>query len=175
MQATTTPTAAAPAKAGESAINPKLIVPFVNSVRAVFSTMVKVETTVQRPHVKANPALNYDVSSIIGFSGDVAGSVVVSFQKDAAVKLVASFAGMELAFGTPDFADAVGELANMIAGGAKKHLGNAASITVPSVIIGSGHQIARLSDVPCVVIPCTSPVGEFAVEVNIKQLGNQAK
>jgi hypothetical protein len=46
---------------------------------------------------------------------------------------------------------------------------------VPSVIIGSGHQIARLSDVPCVVIPCTSPVGDFAVEVNIKQLGNQAK
>jgi CheY-specific phosphatase CheX len=63
----------------------------------------------------------------------------------------------------------------MIAGGAKKHLGNAASITVPSVIIGSGHQIARLSDVPCVVIPCTSPVGDFAVEVNIKQLGNQTK
>jgi chemotaxis protein CheX len=77
---------------------------------------------------------------------------------------------MELEPGTADFTDAVGELANMIAGGAKKHLGNAASITVPSVIIGKGHQIARLSDVPCLVIPCTTAAGDFAVEINIKKL-----
>jgi chemotaxis protein CheX len=151
------------------AINPKLIVPFVNSVRQVFATMVGVETTVERPHLKGNSATSYDVSSIIGFSGDVVGSVVVSFQNAAAVKLVAAFAGMDIKEGTEDFADAVGELANMIAGSAKKDLGNAASITCPSVIIGHGHMVARLSDVPTIVIPCTTPVGSFAVEVNIKQ------
>ncbi len=75
-----------------------------------------------------------------------------------------------LEFGTPDFADAVGELANMIAGGAKRHLGNLASITVPSVVIGSGHVIARLTDVPCIVIPCQTDAGSFAVEVSIKQI-----
>ena len=68
-------------------INPKLIVPFVNSVRAVFTTMAKVQTTVDRPHVKSQLAPTYDVSSIIGFSGDVVGCVVVSFQKAAAEKL----------------------------------------------------------------------------------------
>jgi CheY-specific phosphatase CheX len=57
----------------------------------------------------------------------------------------------------------------MIAGSAKKDLGAVASITVPSVIIGAGHVIARLSDVPCIVIPCGTPVGEFAVEVNISR------
>jgi chemotaxis protein CheX len=132
--------------------------------------MVGIETTVQRPHLKGNPSPSYDVSGIIGFSGEVIGSVVVSFQRAAAIKLVSSFAGMEIQPETPDFADAVGELANMIAGSAKKDLGATASITVPSVIIGAGHIIARLSDVPCVVIPCATPVGEFAVEVNIKQV-----
>jgi chemotaxis protein CheX len=149
-------------------INPKLIVPFVNSVRQVFSTMVSVPTTVKPPHLKANPGPSYDVSGIIGFSGEVVGSVVVSFERSAAIKLVAAFAGMEIAPESPDFADAIGELANMIAGSAKKDLGATASISVPSVIIGAGHTVARLSDVPCVVIPCTTPVGNFAVEVNVR-------
>lgn len=153
-------------------INPKLIVPFINSVRQVFSTMVKIPTTVERPHLKTTPAPQYDVSAIVGFSGDIVGSVVVSFQQAAAVAMVSSFAGIEIDPNTPDFADAVCELANMIAGGAKKELGHNASITVPSVIIGTGHQVARLSDVPCLVVPCKTEVGELAVEVNIKVAGN---
>ena len=165
---TQTPTVA-PAKAAP-VLDPKLIVPFVQSVRNVFQTMVNIETTVERPHVKSEPCPSYDVSAIIGFHGDVVGNVVISLQMGAAKKLVASFAGMEMEPGSADFVDAVGELANMIAGGAKKHLGNAASISVPSVIVGKGHQIARLSDVPCLVIPCTTAVGNFAVEVNIKKL-----
>ena len=151
-------------------INPKLVVPFVNAVRQVFATMAKVQTAVDRPRLKTDRGASYDVSSIIGFSGDLAGSVVLSFPMETAVKLVKEFTGTAVAPGSPDFADAVGELANMIAGGAKTQLGSLASISVPNVIIGSGHVIARLSDVPCIVIPCKTPVGNFAVEVNIKQV-----
>jgi chemotaxis protein CheX len=163
-----TATKTAPAK--PPMVNPKLIVPFISSVRAVFSTMVGVQTTVGRPSFKTHPAPSYDVSSIIGFSGEIVGSVVVSFQNEAAQKLVSAFAGAEVTPDSPDFADAIGELANMIAGGAKKDLGAMASITCPNVIIGPGHQVARLSGVPCLVIPCSTPVGNFAVEVCIKQV-----
>lgn len=155
-------------------INPKLIVPFVNSVRNVFATMVKVETVVERPMLKQHPAISYDISGIIGFSGEIVGSVVVSFTRQAGEALVEAFAGVRLEMGTPDFADAIGELANMIAGSAKKDLGAAASITVPNVVIGTGHQIARLSDVPCLVIPCRTSAGNFAVEVNIKNVQKPA-
>jgi len=156
-----------------ASLDPRLIVPLVNSIRAVFSTMVKVDVTIGRPSVKVTPAPSYDVSGIIGLSGDLIGSIVVSFQMDAAAKLVSAFAGTELDPKGPDFPDAVGELANMIAGGAKKAFGVMANITVPSVIIGSGHMIARLSDVPCVVIPCQTVAGNFAVEVNIKQVAGK--
>lgn len=155
-------------------INPKLIVPFVNSVRNVFSTMVKVETVIERPQFKENPGTSYDISGIIGFSGEIVGSVVVSFTRRAGEALVEAFAGAKLEMGTPDFADAIGELANMIAGSAKKDLGAAASITVPNVVIGAAHQIARLSDVPCLVIPCKTAVGDFAVEVAIKNVQKPA-
>src|SRR3954470_15012627 len=119
--------AAAPAAAGAApaaaAINPKLIVPSVNSARTVFSTMCGITTTVQRPHVKGTPSTSYDVSGLIGFSGEVIGSVVVSFQRAAAIKIVSAFTGTEMDPESPDFADAVGELTNMIAGSAKKDLG----------------------------------------------------
>jgi chemotaxis protein CheX len=151
-------------------INVKLIVPFVNSVRAVFAAMIKIPTTVQRPHLKMDASTPYDVTSIIGFSGDVVGSVVVSMHLQTAARIVSSFAGTEIAPNTPDYADAIGEIANMIAGCAKKDLGKAASITVPTVVFGNGHCIARLSDVPTVVIPVATPVGDFVVEVNVKQL-----
>jgi len=149
-------------------INPKLIAPFVNAVRSVFRSMVNVQTTINRPHLKCEPCPAHDVSGIIGFSGETSGSVVVSFQMAAAEKLASAFAGTAITSDSPDFADAIGELANMIAGSAKKDLGGLANISVPSVIIGRNHQLARLSDVPCVVVPCSTPVGDFCVEVNIK-------
>ena len=180
---TTTPTtspATPPATAAASpprpapVLNPKLIVPFVNSIRSVFSTMVGVAATVQRPYFKGHPSPTYDVSSIIGFSGEIIGCVVLSFQKAAALKLVEAFSGSACTIDNPDFADAIGELANMVAGNAKKDLGYLANISVPSVVIGADHVIAGQSDIPRVVIPCQTPFGEFAVEVNIRP-ASQAK
>lgn len=167
---TTTPSATH-ARPAASAIDPRMVVCFVNSVRSVLSTMVGLETTIGKPGIKAEPAPSYDVSGIIGFTGGVVGSAVISFQKSAALKIVEAFAGNPIAADSPDFADAVGELANMIAGNAKRDFGIEASISCPSVIVGAAHIIARLSDVPCIVIPCTTPVGEFAVEVCIKKAG----
>jgi chemotaxis protein CheX len=154
----------------KSAIDPKLIVPFVNSVRSVLATMAGFETTVQRPRVKTSPAPDYDYSGIIGFSGTIVGTVVVSFHRETAIKLVAAFAGGHVEPDTSDFADAVGELANMIAGAAKKDLGGAANITVPSVVMGKGHTISRPSDIPCLMVPCITSAGEFAIEVSIKSV-----
>jgi chemotaxis protein CheX len=155
--------------ATQPSVSAKLIVPFVNSVRNVFRTMVGVETVVERLTRKTGPAASYDISAIVGFSGQVIGSVVVSFQMAAALSLVKAFAGVDIPVESPDFPDAIGELANMIAGNDKKDLGATASITCPNVVIGPGHIIARLRGVPCYVIPCKTPVGDFAIEVNIKQ------
>lgn len=171
---TSEPRPQAPAQPETAAprLSAKLIIPFIDSTRQVFAKMVGVKAETGQPHLKDNAVPSYDVSGIIGFSGDLVGSVVVSFQLQTARKLVASFVGFDLDPGSADFADAVGELANMIAGSAKKDLdGLTANITVPTVIIGAGHKVARLNGVPCVVIPCKTPVGDFAVEVNIKPSG----
>jgi chemotaxis protein CheX len=151
-------------------MNPKLIAAFVNSTQNVLKTMVQVDSKIGKPSQKFDPQPSYDVSGIVGFSGEVVGSVVISFREQSALDIVEAFCGEKLDLRSEDFADAVGELSNMIAGNAKKDFGLKAYIGIPSVIIGSGHSVARLRDVPCVVIPCTSKVGDFAVEVNIKQV-----
>jgi len=149
-------------------LDSKLILPFVRSTMNVFTTMVKVTPEIGKPHMKEKVETTFDVSGIIGFSGDIVGSVVVSYQLETARSLINALVGMEIDPKSSDFADGIGELANMIAGNAKKDLGVVANIAVPTVIIGRGHIIGRLSDVPCIVIPCRTSVGEFTVEVNIK-------
>jgi chemotaxis protein CheX len=158
--------------AGETTgqINPKLVTAFVKSTKNVLSTMAGIEAQLGKPGLKHEPTPAYDVSGIVGFTGEVMGSVVVSFRKSTAVSLVKAFSGEEMDVKSDDFADAIGELCNMIAGNAKKEFGLVAGIGIPSVIIGPGHTVARLRDVPCIVIPCTCEVGDFAVEVNIKQV-----
>ena len=149
---------------------PKLILPFVSAVQDVFKKMAGVDIVVGKPRLKAGAGASYSVCGIIGFSGDITGSVVVSFSTGAAEKLVEAFCGNRLEIGSPDFADAVGELTNMIAGSAKTQLGGVASISLPSVVIGEGYTLANLSSAQCLVIPCGSPYGEFAVEVCIKSM-----
>jgi chemotaxis protein CheX len=146
----------------------RLIVHFVNSIQEALATMAGITVKVGKPALKSDPIPSYDVSGIIGFSGDFGGSMVLSFHRDTACNIIRAFAGTEVPADSPDFTDAVGELANMIAGSAKTCFGGGTSITVPSVIVGSGHVIGRLHDVPCIVIPCDSAAGAFAVEVSIK-------
>jgi len=151
-------------------IDSKFILPFMNATRNVFHKMAGVATTIGKPYLKTDAANTAcEVCGIIGFTGQITGSVMISFSESAAQKLVEAFAGVKLAITDPDFADAVGELANMVAGSAKKDLGALASISVPSVVIGKGYIVAMNRNVPCLVIPCSSPLGDFAVEVSIKR------
>jgi chemotaxis protein CheX len=147
----------------------KLIAPFVSSVRNLLATMIRTSVTIGQIELKEGADQCHDVSGIIGFSGGIAGSVVVGMSTEVAMKLVAAFAGAAFDPDSSDFIDAIGELANMIAGSAKKNMGVPASISIPTVIVGSGHHTATLSGVPCVVIPCITDLGTFKVEVNIKQ------
>lgn len=151
-------------------MDPNYITPFIASVQNVFSTMLNLTVDVGEPHVKVEPTPSFDVSGIIGMSGDVAGSVVLSFPMETAARIVSIFAGQPLTAKDADFPDAVGELVNMISGGAKASFqGKKASISCPNVVIGAGHTVARLKDVPCIVIPCSTDCGQMVIEISVQE------
>lgn len=151
-------------------MDPTYITPFIKSIQNLFSTMVRMPVTIHAPEIKKGNTATYDVSGIIGMSGDVVGSVVLSFPKDTASALVTAFCGMEFPPDSADFADAVGELVNMVSGSAKGMFeGKDVSISCPSVVIGPGHQITTRSDTPCITIPCSTEKGDLAIEIAIRE------
>ncbi len=151
-------------------MDPQFITPFIKSVQNVFSTMMQLQVSIGNPQLKTDPAPSYDVSGIIGMSGDVVGSIVLSFTTDTAAALVALFSGQKSNPGDPDFADAIGELVNMVSGNAKGQFpGNKkVSISCPTVVVGRNHIVARQKDIPCVMIPCTTDCGELVIEIAIR-------
>lgn len=146
----------------------KFVNAFVGSIINVFKTMLAEEVQVGKPVLKTAEMVTAEVSGIIGLSGEVQGSVVLSFEKEAACAIASKFAGTELTLESADFSDAIGELANMVAGNAKKDFtGYEASISLPSVIVGKGHTVSQSKVFPYLVIPCTTSMGKFNVEVAI--------
>lgn len=147
----------------------RYINPFIEAVRSVFSTMVHLEVELGRPHL-AEQLPRYDVSGIIGMSGDVVGSIVLSFPTPVAVQVISKFASTELQPSSPDFADALGELVNMISGAAKaKFEGKNVSISTPSVVIGAGHTVARPARTACISLPCRVFCGQFSIDIAIRE------
>jgi len=144
----------------------KFVNPFVMAIANVFEKMVHTKVRIGKPLLKQTDLVSAEVSGIIGLSGYVQGMVVLSFPRDAACKVASAFAGVELTMDSPDFADAIGELANMVAGNAKKDFGEyRTSISLPSVIIGPGHTVSQSRAWPYLVIPCETALGNFNVEV----------
>ena len=150
-------------------VDPRLIGPFVRAARLVMGTMTGLPTAAgPAADVRLLAGAEYDYSGIIGFTGGIVGMVAVRFQQASAAAVVEAFAKAPIAPETADFADALGELTNMIAGAAKKDLGLPASIGIPNVVMGAGHVLARPSDVPCVTIPCDAGGNPFAIELSLR-------
>lgn len=147
------------------------IIPFIKSVQNVFETMLQLPVQIGKPVLRNNSEPPFDVSGIIGMSGDVEGTVVLSFPTATAERVVSLFTGTDLKHTHEDFADAIGELVNMVSGGAKAQFqGKTVSISCPSVVIGKSHQVYGRKDVVAIVIPCGSDCGEFSVEVSMKNI-----
>lgn len=150
-------------------MDPVFIKAFVSSVQNVFATMLQMPVTLGAPKLKETPATTFDVSGIIGMSGDVVGSVALSFPTETASRVVSLLSGANVDPASPDFADAIGELVNMVSGGAKAQFtGKKVSISCPSVVSGKGHIVQTPKGTPSVSIPCQTDCGQFSLEVAIR-------
>ena len=126
----------------------RYINPFLKSVKNVFDTMINVPFTLGKPSLKEDNITSYEVSGIIGISGEVTGCVVVSLSEAVAVQLASALQDEDVGGINEDCTDAIGEIANMVAGDAKRDFpkGNT-SVSVPTVVIGK-HQVAYPSSIP---------------------------
>lgn len=142
--------------------------PFLQSTIAVFDTMLDCELIRKEPFVKKGCHPEHEVSGIIGLSGKARGTVVLSLSKNAALRATEALLRDPPAEINADVTDAVGELTNIIAGGAKarlKHL--AMSVSLPTIITGKSHSVEFPKRVTPICIPFDCAWGYVAVEVGL--------
>jgi chemotaxis protein CheX len=136
---------------------------FTDSAVFAFSRMIVVDLTTAES-TDAGPD-DFEISAIIGFSGDVAGSCALRMSGNTAREAVSRLAG-EPVDDAAEIADGIGELANMIAGNAKAALEpRALSLSFPEVIRGKGHEIGFHRYADLFELHFMSEIGKVAVIV----------
>jgi chemotaxis protein CheX len=150
-------------------MNVAFVNPFITSTITTFKTMLSVDITPGKPMLKHEGEPVYDISGMIGLSGIAQGAIALSFPKAVALKAVSAMLGTEIKIIGPEMTDGIGELVNIIAGNAKQYLSQyQLTISLPNVVVGRNHSITPPSHTPSIVVPFTSIVGEFAMEVSLK-------
>ncbi|MBD3315779.1 MAG: chemotaxis protein CheX [Chitinivibrionales bacterium] len=143
--------------------------PFIVAIRDTFNTMMGTALGMGEPLIKSEPYPTHDISGVIGLSGEARGSVTLSFPREVALKVVSKLLGVPVEEEGPELTDGIGELANIVAGNAKKGLTQyQMSLSLPNVIVGKDHALSTPADAPTVMVPFQCDLGELSMEVTLK-------
>ncbi|MGE4559992.1 MAG: chemotaxis protein CheX [Desulfobulbus sp.] len=140
----------------------------VDATMDLFASMVFIEIEPQTATDEPVTALSPNVSSLIGLAGDLKGILAIHCPEDVALEITSAMLGMEVPDLGEDVKDAIGEIANMIAGGLKVSLAEEEKkieLAIPTTVIGRSIRPAGLSGAKRIMIPFTSPTGRFGVEL----------
>ena len=145
-----------------------LINPFIDATLNVLETMAFTKAEAGKPYLKNDQVARGDVTGVIGLIGETSGTISVSFSEKCILAIVSNMFGEEMKEMNNEIKDAVGEIANMISGQARKkleELGRSLQAAIPTVIMGKNHAITHVTSHPVVAIPFGTDNGEFTVEV----------
>ncbi|MBI5557589.1 MAG: chemotaxis protein CheX [Deltaproteobacteria bacterium] len=150
----------------------EFINPFLNATKNVLETMCQTQVKPKKPALKDNSLTYGEVTGIIGMvSAEITGCMILSFSADCILHVVANMLMEPPKTKVDDeIVDAVGELTNMICGGAKAQLAKLDykfDLATPTMVVGKNVEISYYSDAPTIVIPFTTEHGEFVIEANL--------
>jgi chemotaxis protein CheX len=127
--------------------------------------MTSVELSLKPADASAADATAWDLSAVIGFTGDLVGSCALRLSAVTAQEAMTRLAG-EPVESPLEIADGIGELVNMIAGNAKAALDDyAISLSFPEIVSGKGHEIGFYRHQSVLTVDFTSDIGEIRVIV----------
>jgi chemotaxis protein CheX len=147
----------------------EIVNPFLVSLINVLSTMARTEAKPSSPTLKQGDRAAGDVTGMIGLIGEQAkGSLALTFTEAAILNIASQMIGQTFEMIDDIVADAVGEITNMVTGGAKKLLsekGYKFKMATPSVIVGKDHVITHKTNGPIVLVPFETIAGNLFVEI----------
>ena len=151
------------------AMNELLINPVQESVVNILSMMADLLPRTEEPTIKSGEFDSGDVTGIIDLiSEKKKGSIAISFSKPVAIEIARRMLGVENEVSDDEIIDLVGEITNMMAGGAKAKLhehGYDFDMTIPRVIVDLDNVLGQRAQGPTIILPFATETGKFYVEL----------
>lgn len=147
--------------------------PFLLAMVNVLRTMCDLHPQVGKPILKEDNIARGVVTGFIDLMGEhTAGSMAISFSEPVAIDIVERMLGERPTEVDETVRDLVGEITNIVSGGAKKILsenGFNFYLSQPVTFEGEGHKILHSAYGPKILIPFHVESGDFVVEVCFRE------
>ena len=151
----------------------KFINPVLDAIVNVLETMAQIKPQIGTPRIKTNNKALGVVTGVIAMKGaQTTGSIAISFSKTVALDIATRMLRMDFKQVDELVEDLVGEISNMVAGGAKAKLeerGYDFDLTLPQVITGEDQLINHNVDGPTILLPFKTECGDFYIEMCFTQ------
>jgi chemotaxis protein CheX len=155
----------------------RIINPFLLGTIEVLKKIASVELRPGKVYLKNSAQAHGDVTGIMGITGDMTGSLAISFGESCICHVVGTMLGESYVKADKEVFDGVGEITNMISGVARAKMekeGLQVHAAIPSVVYGEKHSFNHILKSPSIVIPFVTNHGDFVVDVCIKRTGEES-
>jgi len=143
-----------------------------SDVQEIFSSMVGVEDIMYLPpQMDLTSHFTECITAMVGLAGTYSGLVSIHVPWPLALSFTSQMLGMEVTEIDDDVNDAMGEIANMIAGSFKQHLSKGGAdiqLSTPSVVNGSDYTITSRNNVENITLKLATDEEWFMVSLTIE-------
>lgn len=136
--------------------------------RDVFSTMLMVELENEAVVINQRLPLPSNLSAMIGLGGGIRGVLAVHCPAAVAKAITSTFLGMEVQELDEDVKDAIGEIANMVAGNLKVSFageGVDIELAIPTSVVGESFNVCGAARAQRVIVPLRMSGDPFWIEL----------
>ena len=140
----------------------------IASTEEIFNTMIFLNISSAGALPEGKQILGCHLSSMIGLSGDISAMLSIHCPGAISLDIAGAMLGMEIEVIDADVKDALGEIANMVAGGVKEQFASEninLELAIPATISGKSYNVPSPTRGNRVIIPFNLEQGQFFVEI----------
>jgi len=146
--------------------------PFIESTYDLFATMLNSKAVRGNVGLVKNTENPRDIMALIGLSGMARGMVALAFPVATALNMVNRLLGTEIRTVDDTVSDAIAEMVNIVAGGAKAKLNTGSEkpidLSLPTVVRGKHFNVDYPTGSMWLEVPFDSDLGSFTLRVTFE-------
>jgi chemotaxis protein CheX len=140
----------------------------INGTKDVFSTMLMVDLENEVVIENKRCPIQSNMTSMIGLGGEIRGLLAIHCPASVAKAITGAFLGLVVEDLDDDVKDAIGEIANMVAGNLKvsyAKINIKIELAIPTSIIGESFHVSGVADANRIIVPLKMADEIFWVEL----------